>query len=359
MSETVIETNLPTRRRLSERPERMVHREEENPSVTIDASVAPSPSEALADSRRQLQDRDRQLTAERAARAEAERARHAAEQQAAAHAHARSNDRLTAAAAALEAATAEQQAAELAWEAAEEAGDIKQKIAAQKQLSTATFRVASASAEVEQLKQQQPTQPTQTQQQPNPNQPSAAAQRWIAEHPRFTAGQRPDASPEDREYFADAMAAHHAAIAAGYPSNSEAYIEAINQRMDRLYPEDGNTAPPPRRQETNMRDDTAPPSRGSAGRQGWRTAKVNLGENGAIATIEYREEGGGRRVRFGSERDRANFEDGAKTCFPSLWEKNPKEALGEYVNDHIEHIMEGSPDLKIGDGRIYGRGEQE
>lgn len=357
----LIETNVPARRRLSDRPERQVHREQDDgPAVTIESSGSLSPAEALADSQRQLQSRDRELSAERAARAEAERARQAAEQQASAQAQARSSDRLTAVNADLEAAKAASQALRATIKSAREAGDFDAEMEAQEQLGQANFRVASASAELETLKQQQPAQRQQQAPQQQP-QFTPAVRQWMDDHPRYTAGAQPSGSKEDREYYAVAMAGHHAAQAAGYPLGSTAYFDEINRRVAEFEASEGGEPPPPRQEQRNMRDDTAPPSRGAANGPGagWKTAKVNLGQNGSVALIDYRRDRtGGQTIRFRNPADRENFEDGAKTCYPSLYEQNPAKALADYMLDQISSHEEGWTDLKIGDGQIFRSDER-
>lgn len=114
MSESLTVEQEPTRRSRRDRPDREIHRDAE-PSVQIEAvSEQISPEQALADTQAQLKERDRQLAEERRLKQQETQARQKAENTAAQANVARQTDRTSVVSSAIEAAQAEQAAAELA-----------------------------------------------------------------------------------------------------------------------------------------------------------------------------------------------------------------------------------------------------
>lgn len=233
MSEAGLQTEELTRRArpldtpsLEEIDARQQHEQEQQ---------APSPEEALAEAQRQIEAKDQQLAAERERVSRAERERDEAKR-VGTEAH---TDRLTqqevAISSALAAGKAKKTAAQAKMRQARESGDFEGESAAIDEISAANFevmRAEEAQRQFTQWKQRQPK-PEERQQQTrqetrNQGEPTAEAQRWLDEHPRYSS---------DAEYRADANASHQAAIESGCMEGSQAYINYIENRMTRLYGE--------------------------------------------------------------------------------------------------------------------------
>lgn len=126
---------------------------------------------------------------------------------------------------------------------------------------------------------------------------SPKAQAWINEHPRFN---------NDDDYQATVFSSHDLAVKRGMVADSQAYFDFIDQRLDRLYPSDGDGGQPnqeqtqpqrqqPRQQTTSV---AAPPSRtqssqrmGTNGRQVRLTAdQLEAAEFMGLTPQEYAKE---------------------------------------------------------------------
>lgn len=327
MSETLTVENEPaTRRSRRERPEREIHRESE-PSVQIeDVSEQITPEQALADVQQQLKDRDRQLADERRAKQQEVQARQRAEATAAQANSARTTDRTSVVASAIEAAQAEQAAAELALTQAHEMGDIKGVAAATKLLSGATYRLTQATAELEWLKNQ--PKPAEQRQ---PDAPSEAAQRWLQDHPAFYS---------DEAYRSTAEGAHNSALRAGHAAGSQPYIQHIEGIMRQVYGEGhGQGGGTPRREAPRQasRGDSLPPSRGGSSGGGYK--RVNIPTLGEVQYLDRSD--GTRSIKFTSAAQAETFREGAEIS---------RMSLAQYADDQINHMLEGGGDIKIGDG---------
>lgn len=317
------------RRPRSERPQREVHREEPTqPKIVVeaDADDGVSPADALAESRRQLQDNERRLAEERRLRTAAERN---AQQAAAQAATARQSDRQAVLQSTISGAEGEISAAEAAYRSAREAGDVDAEIAASRTLAAATSRLDRATSELEWAKTQAP------QQQGQPG-PSAAAQAWLDSHPLYF---------QDDEYQAMAHVADKRAIAAGHKSGSDAYVAAVEKFMADKYGEGHGQIggdPPVNNRQTPSRDrggELTPSRRATPGGNtgGYKTADIPK-----YGSIQYREEADGtRRIRFTNPAQKADLEEFAGVC---------KMPFSDYVNDLIAAHEEGHRDVVRGDG---------
>lgn len=321
------------RRPRGDRPQREVHREPEGPKVIIEAGADDGidPQTALAESRRQLQDRDRQIADERRQRATAERAAQAAQAQATT---ARASDRQAVLQSAITGAEGEITGAEAAYRAAREAGDVDAELAAQRTLSAASARLQQAQGELAWTKQQATNQP----QQPGQPGPSEAAQAWLDAHPLYY---------QDDEYQAMAHVADKRATAAGHKSGSQQYVDYIEKFMADKYGEGHGQigGDPVSTRQTPTRDrggELAPTRRATPGGNngGYKTASIP-----EYGNIQYREESDGtRRIRFTNPAQKAELEDFANVC---------KMPFNEYVNDLILASEEGHRDLIRGEGRSH------
>lgn len=321
MSETVEEVEIPTRRSRAERPAREIHREPDT-SVVIeeDGADSVSPEEALADTTRQLRERDDQLATARRMQREAEQRRAEAERVAA-------TTRGSASVTAIEAATAEQSAAEAAYIRAREAGDLAAEIAANKALSAATMRLAAATYEADQLKSQAPAQQAARQ-----NGPSPAAQAWLDAHPAYHT---------DRKYRGTAEVAHGEAVRAGMPVGSQEYVDYIDQIMTQEYGAGhGQTG---QREVTAPRQgrSAAPPSHNHGGnRAGWKSVRVP-----AVGEIQFQIGADGQPGRIkASQEILANLKEAAEFS---------RMSLEDYAKDLVQGSIEGNPDLIRGEGGRY------
>lgn len=327
-----------TRRPRGERPQREVHREEPQQSQAVVVDVSPddgiSPVDALAETRRQLQDNERRLADERRLRQEADRRAQQATQQATA---ARHTDRQVVLQSAITGAEGEIASAEAAYRSARDAGDVDAEIAASRSLAAATARLDRAASELEWAKNQpKPADPAQPS-----NAPSSEAQAWLDAHPAYFS---------DDEYQAMAHVGDKRAQAAGHKAGSQSYVDYIEKFMTDRYGEGhGQLGGEPKPMTTRQRDrsnDLAPTRRATPGGNtgGYKRATI-----GNLGNIEYRQESdGSRRVRFASKDQRENFEEGATIC---------KMSFDDYVNDQILHAQEieagGRGDIIYGDGQRF------
>ena len=342
MSETTteIETEEPRRRGRTPRPEREVHRGE--PEVTIDHErpSGPSPEHVLADVNRQLQQKDQENARLRQQAEAADAARRQAETRS-------QTDRKTVLGEAIAGAKAESEAAAAAYRAAREAGDTDAEMAAIGKKNAADYRLNQASAELA----AEPAVATQQQPGPQPWKPSAAAQRWMDEHPRLNT---------DPAYQRDALNLDKEAVSAGCASGSQAYVDYIERGMTRLYG-DGHGKAGGQQRMNNERGDggsVSPAPSGGGDRQGgWRDVRYPIGD------LRVRKKpDGGATIQFvasyGKSHDvvEADYHEAAKTNFPKVYERNRAEALGMYLKECIDASDEGMTDLKNGDGRTWGSG---
>jgi len=117
-------------------------------------------------------------------------------------------------------------------EAAQEAGNIKDMVAVQKELAKATVALANAENAKQNFdvwKQQQ----AEIAKQPKQQGYDPKVQRWIDEHPRFNT---------DDEYQAEVLAADVVATRMGYTMGTPAYFKFIEDRLDRTFAEDDKPA---------------------------------------------------------------------------------------------------------------------
>lgn len=329
------------------RADRQVHREDA-PRVSIesgDDNQGPPPEAALADVRAQLQARDREVAEARRQAQDEARRRQQVEQ-------ARQGDHRTAVAAAVEAAKADESAAEAAALAAREAGDFKTELDAMKRLSSASYRLTQATAELAALKDvpSLPQHGNGQQQQQQEWRPSDASRRWLDAHPRFYA------DPAYKSHV-EAMdkAAYHALGPQAY--GTQQYVDWIEERMVEKYGADHGEVPvarPAQRERQAPRGgDSIAPSSGSSRMGGWRTVRYGLGD----LLVQDRSDGS-RGIRFASRDAEENFREGAKVNMPGLYERDPGKALADYCEEAIKAYDEGMPELKIGDGRSYRSDEE-
>lgn len=329
------EEEVITRRSRGERPAREVHREEveaPGPTIVYEGGEASDidPSQALAESRRQMQDTERRLAEERRLRSAAEQNARQATAQAAT---ARQTDRQAVLQSAITGAEGEINGAEAAYRAAREAGDVDAELVAQRALNTASARLQQAQGELAWTKQQAQNAP----QQPGQPGPSEAAQAWLDAHPLYF---------QDDEYQAMAHVADKRALAAGHKGGSESYVAAVEKFMADKYGEGhGQIGGDPPQMKTPSRDrggELAPTRRATPGGNngGYKEAVIPK-----FGKIGYREEAGQkgfqRRVRFASAEQRATLEEFANVN---------KMSFDDYVNDLILCHEEGHTDLIHGDG---------
>lgn len=339
---------LITRRPARERPQREVHREEpEKPaSLVIEDSGHDdiTPEEALADSRRLLQEADRRTADAQKRQREAERRAADSQAQAQQAAAGRQSDRQTVVTQAIDAAKAEGTTAAVAYKLARESGDIEAEIAASQAIADARMRLHEAQREHDQIKAQPAAQPKQG------NQFTPETQRWLDDHPAFFS---------DKRYERLARAAHDEAIRSGHRDGSQSYVDYIDGIMEEEYGEGHGQAPQPAakgdrpvRESRASGGGTLPPSRrgnGQSSAGAGKTVKTGLGP----LTLQVQSDGS-RRIKFSSPDQRANFEEGAKISFPHKYDRNPAQALADYVNEHIDHAQEieagGRGDIVYGEG---------
>lgn len=232
-------------------------REENNNQDTdhldLDAGGAPTPEEALAHLREQLEgETARRSDAEARAQA-ASRARDESDQRAS-RAEQVVVERTTASLeSAIQSQTQRRQSATNALRIARETGDIEAEIAAQGELSESATTLAMLNAD--KARMASAPRPEPRQQPARQAAPSPEAQAWIDAHPRFRS---------DPDYYDDAISSHNKALRAGYRDGSAEYVQFIDRRMAELYPDgdrgrmsqgNGNT----RRPASSF---AAPPSRG-------------------------------------------------------------------------------------------------
>ena len=336
MSETItIDDGEAVVRRPPRRREREIEVEKDD-GITFDGggSDSASPEDVLADSQRQLREKDEELAHARRAQQESEARRVQAEQHVAQSNVARVSDRHAAVAGALEAANSEKAAARIALRMAHESGDIDAMADAQEAISTATFRASQAASEIEWIK----ANPPQRQQQAAEPEISNEAKKWLDSHPMFYS---------DDAYRATAEGAHSSALRAGHADGSRRYIDHIEGIMTKVYGSGhGREGAQPRQQEgsRNMREDDggrgsgAPPSRQNGGGTGGYKEHV-IGNLGTL--LVQKRADGTMGVRFKDQASKENFIEGAETC---------RMDLKKYLADFIEN---GTDDLITGEGRFY------
>lgn len=331
------------------RRDRAERHEQSQPETTIEIT----PTEALADSRSQLQAKDREVADARRAEREARQRQQAAEIEVQQARVAQVSDRQVLVGQAMETAKVEQASARTAMKNAQEMGDAEGMAAAVEALSGATYRFSQASGELEYLKAQARVQPR-----PQPTQSgrSPDAQRWLDEHPRFNS---------DKAYQGRAIVAHNDALAAGLPDGSREYVEYIERELTSHYGEGHGDIQQEQQPMNEMarapRATALPPSRGAGGQSaggGWKTVETELGP----LLVQERSDGT-RGIRFPNPKVQSDFEEGAMLDKRASHSPEAfRRALGEYVNDHIEIAREiangGTGDLVRGDGRTYGRDDK-
>lgn len=338
---TEIETEEPRRRGRTPRPEREVHRGE--PEVTIDQErqSGPSPEHVLADVNRQLQQKDQENARLRQQAEAADAARRQAETRS-------QTDRKTVLGEAIAGAKAESEAAAAAYRAAREAGDTDAEMAAIGKKNAADYRLNQASAELA----AEPAAATQQQPGPQPWKPSAAAQRWMDEHPRLNT---------DPAYQRDALNLDKEAVSAGCASGSQAYVDYIERGMTRLYG-DGHGKAGGQQRMNNERGDggsvSPAPSGGGDRVGGGRLVSYPIGD----MQVRRKSDGGVSITLLAShgksyDEVRRDYHEGAKTCFPKQYEKNPEATVGMYCQECIAASDDGMTDLKTGDGHTWTTGK--
>lgn len=326
----------------------------DDPVEIIASGDTMSPEVALADSRQQLQSKDREVAEARRVAREATQREQAAQAEVARARESQVVDRQAVVAQAIETAKAEQSSARQALKTAQETGDADAMADAVEALSGASTRFNQATGELAWLKTQPKSAATPQQ---NQHTPTPAAQKWLDEHPRYHS---------DEAYRSTAEGAHNAALRAGKAAGSDAYIQHIDQIMERVYgaghgqSDDGMTQPeearPMNNQQRRPAPSAVPPSRNSGGSGGgWKTIKTELGD----LLVQDRPDGT-RGVRFPNAKVESDFKEGAMLDKRASHSPEAfKKALAEYTNDHIkiaEEIAEGGTgDLIRGDGRTYGR----
>ena len=346
-------TEAVTRRPRSERPARQVHREDDDRAAAgavIDGVVDSSPESALANTRQQIESQNRELASARRAAREADLRREAAERQAAQAIAGQVNSQHATVNARLEAAKNAQKTAATAIRTARESGDVEAEISAQEQLADATWKLNSATAEADYLRRVEAQRPQQRTQQPA-YAPSDAARRWLEDHPAFET---------DEDSRAVAEGAHNAALRAGHAEGSEAYVNFIDQKCEKIFGAGHGRGQSQQRQpgagasnkEAAGMDEyrgaggaSAPPSRDSGSRGGgWRTVETAMGP---VQVLD--KPGGGLRVRFSSTEQLANATEGAS------W--TPGMSIEEFMQHQIDEAAEVSRGqrgtLQFGEGRTY------
>lgn len=166
-----------------------------------------------------------------AARQEAEKAKATANNDAATAFQKQVEAQRTSIANAIAAALAEQTSAEQEYERAEEIGDVKAKIAAQKKLAKATYlseqwdneKVKFDAWEEDYNKNEEARKNT-----PQPAKASEKTQAWIDAHPRFNT---------DEDYRDSAHHFHRIAIKKGLIPDTKGYFDYIEAGLDRMYAE--------------------------------------------------------------------------------------------------------------------------
>lgn len=262
--------------------------------------------EALADARRQLQERDAALATANEARTRAER-----ETQ---RAHAgRAQDRGAALAASVEAATSAQAQAVARKRSARDSGDLEEEIKADQALAVATYRL-EASRAAQTAQQGDPTSGAGRMEPQQQQGVSQAAANWIAQHPRFNS---------DTQYRDAMLAEHNRVVTQGYVADSPAYFRELDRRATELEGRGMN----------NDRFDGASPSRGNPSNGGSTTKQTVFGP----VTI-YKLAGGKTRIKVDQNR-MEDFKEGAKiTGMP----------LAEYALALTE-----TNSTETGEGRVY------
>lgn len=348
MSES--DEEIVTRRPARERPQREVHRDPDPPVGLIEDTEEISPEDALADSRRQLQESDERVRQERAARQAAERQVAEARAQAATAARTQQTDRQTVITQGIQAAKAEKTAAMAAYRAAREAADFDAETAAMDLMTSASQRIELGERELTWIKDQPQQAPAQQEQ----GGPSEAARRWIADHPLYNV---------DDDYKDMALMAHNKALRAGHPDGSQTYINYIdNWLTNKLGDGHGQIGHQPESRENRQVSErqsgggTAPPSRRASGGGGPANG-MKVADLGPLGTVQYQKIQGtsDRRIRMSKEQ-REMFGEYAKISFPQMYHEDPETTLYKYVNEQIDYATEG-PDERLENGRIlYGDG---
>jgi hypothetical protein len=313
---------------------------EVTPAATFELNE--TPEGVIADSARQLQAVERERDdARRIAREASQAAANARAEADRARAN-QAQDQQAVVAQALEAANAEMSAAEAALQSAIEAGDARAQVAASKAIGTATFRMSQASAELARIKDVATRQPVAAR--PPTNQPSARAQQWLNDHPRYNT---------DKAYKAYAHLADSEARQMGYSGDSQEYIDYIENAMTQQFgenhghaPTDQGRTPPVNNQRTPSARDGVPPSRsnGGANNGGWQpvTTPLHAGASwGNQPLLVQKGPNNTMKIRFSSKEQQTDFQEGADTC---------RMPLADYVLDQING---DASDLVRGDGAKF------
>ena len=327
-------------RRGGQRPQREARHQQADP-VTIELPSAEDDSEAIvAASARQIQQHDRQVAESRRVAAAAQARANAAEQALQQTNVARMNDQEALLAGVLESSTNEMAAARLAIRSAREVGDTDAEADAIQALSQATYRQSQVTGELGQLRAMKQQVPRPRQQQTQ-NGPTPEAQAWIDSHPAYLT---------DMVYRGAANEAHNTAIAAGLPEGSQAYVDHIDNLMEQHFGEGhGQSGRPvqPQRRDADVRNTSLPPSRGQgAGAGGYKRIQTILTKEPLL--VQERA-GNAMSVKFFSDEQRRDFQEGADAC---------RMPLQEYVLDQINIAKErdagGTGDLITTEGARYG-----
>lgn len=338
MSSTLEIESQPTRRSRARREEREVNNQPETVIEGTEDRV--SPEAALADSHAQLETSTRQAAEARRQAQEETQRRIAAERKLAEATTARATDRQSVVAAALEAATEAKARAATAKRLARDAGDFDAELQADEDFAQAVYRASNATAELEYLRANPP--PKERPQAETQPQTSEAAQRWLDTHPMFFT---------DEGYKSTAVGAHSAALAAGKPLGSQAYVDHIDAIMTKVYGEGHGQAEGTRRdnggqqQMSGRRSEAsggAPPSRGdSAGRGAYKeVSPPGLGK----ILYQTHADGSIARIKFTSDEQADNFREAAQFS---------RMSVEDYTKEMIDAANEGFGDLRTGDGARF------
>lgn len=316
------------------RPDRAANYEEKPPTTIIERGDDLDPAAVVADSARQLQDKDRQVVQERNARIRAEQEAANSRREAVTARATQLTDRQAIVAQALEGAKSEQLAARASLRSARESGDLDQEMAASELLSAATFRLTQASTELDALKRVQPQATAgdqrQQQTQQDASAPSPEAQDWLDKHPRYKV---------DLVYRGAANEAHLEAIRLGLDEGGRDYIDHIENTMVANFGDDHGRVRAPNnggnrdvdqggRRSPGAQDGLSPGRRSSGNANGFSPVKTVLLKD----AIQVKRENGALRVRMSREQE-DQMREGAETCHMSL---------EDYIEDQIAIASERS-----------------
>lgn len=235
---------------------------EKLPEKTPEQALIDDLQGKLDESQKRLTEAEIQRDAERAQK---DSARKAASEEAARHAGAREQ----AVSSTLLAAKTALESAEKEYIDAEDSGDTKRKLAAQKKLNDAQIDLRGAVYAEEQFKREKKVVPAT----PSTTRYSPKTQAWIDSHPRYTT---------DKRYQAAAWAADEDARSKGYAADTDGYFDYVNEWLSEAGFEDGALPSKKNEERTSKTVDTkikkenktstaAPPGGSTGGSSGSRS----------------------------------------------------------------------------------------